>query len=463
MKRILYILCALALLCTSCEKDDIKVTNITRTTVHAKTSTADVTIYIANQNGSSSYATVQSYGVFIAQGRTPTTKDEKISFTNTSGNSVNNYSFTLTGLQANTNYNILPFIANDLSMVTGDVVAFATDGSATVTTKAATNISSSSATLNGSVSVDGYNVTISKRGFLLSNYTSNPTIGDSGVDQWETTGKTGDYGVTYTGLQSNSRYYFRAYAIVNNETLYGSVRNFTTLSEGGGGGGTTTLGSKVSDFIGTYSAKAYSVDDQEYYTWDGVVISTFNNTNTNTEWIEVSGLNGGRAHAYALGEFDATQKAIRLYSEWAFTDETYKLKNYGDTLFISQFFPVYVEKNDPTFANSHILRSGNGFEGTGEAFLTFNDEGKLVFGPASTPDSQGYYANGYDFACVYSDNWDHILGWYEAFIEVTLTKTSSSASAPAKIQHVNSLKWHAPMNLPEKRNTNTVFHRNKIK
>ena len=112
-------------------------------------------------------------------------------------------------------------------MVTGEVVFFTTNGSATVTTKEATNITSSNAQLNGNISSDGGSVTISKRGFLLS-LSSNPKIGDSNIDNWAEDGKTGNYGVIYSGLSDNTKYYFRAYAIVNNETVYGTTKSFTT-------------------------------------------------------------------------------------------------------------------------------------------------------------------------------------------------------------------------------------------
>lgn len=232
MKRIYYFLCALAVVCTACEKDGVDITTITKTEVSAHTSTADFIIYVSDQNGNRTVATVEEIGVFLSTSANPTTKDERVRLAIDEDDrkiysEYGAFVISVSGMAANTTYYALPYISNRYSMVTGDVVSFTTQGSATVTTNAATNITSSSAKLNGSVSSNGGTLTISKRGFLLST-SSNPTIGASGVDNWEQTGKTGDYSVTYNGLSDNTKYYFRAYAIVNDETVYGFTRTFTT-------------------------------------------------------------------------------------------------------------------------------------------------------------------------------------------------------------------------------------------
>lgn len=682
MKKIYYFLCALALLCTACEKDTYDITTITRTVVDAHTSTADFIIYVSDQNGNRTAAGVDEIGVFLSTSANPTKQDDKVSlpinaeYRNAIYNEYGAFVISIEGLAANTKYYALPFISNRYSMITGEVVSFTTKGSAKVTTNAASDITSSTARLNGSITTDGGNVTISKRGFVLSTST-NPVIGGSGVDNWEQTGKTGDYYVIYNSLKSSTKYYFRAYAIVNDETVYGSTRSFTTaipddaitlslndvtditansakvsgtitigkdavgqmtecgflattdinptfnsswyhtwyynsstdsyfntwsgqknlsgtfsslsqntlyyyrmyykigtqyyygttvksfrttassqsyytvaqimniynslgLASGAtstdtytvrgyvtqwnsgypdyqnadffiddsangstsnmrcyrltgvnasdqrtlvvgdyvevqnctlmnyydqaelkngtftvitAASGGSTLGSQVSDFVGTYSARAFSVDDQKYYTWDNVTVSTFNNTNTNTEWIQVAGLNGGLNYSWALGEFDANYKAVRLYSSWAFSDQTFKLTGTGDTLFLAQFFATYVDKNDTEFSSWHVIEDGNGYEGVGEAFMTFNAAGELVVGPAATADSEGYKANGYNFACIYADTRE-TLGWYADWVEVTLTKTSSTVNAPAKIRSAQPQQWHAPMKLPAKMKNN---------
>lgn len=458
MKRIFYFLCAIALMCTGCEKDTYDITTITKTEVTAHTSTADFIIYVSDQNGNHSAATVEEIGVFLSTSANPTTKDKRVSMAideDYKNQEYGVYVMSVNGLAANTKYYVLPYISNRYSMITGEVVSFTTNGSATVTTKEATNITSSSAQLNGNISSDGGSVTISKRGFLLS-LSSNPKIGDSNIDNWAEDGKTGNYGVTYSGLSDNTKYYFRAYAIVNNETVYGATKYFTTLASSGGG---TTLGSKVEDFVGTYSARAYNVDEQKYETWDNVIIFTYLNGN-GEECVVVDGLNGGEGtggYAYAVGEYDTNYKAVRLYSSID-VNKRLTFSDTGDTLFYAMFFPTYVEKTDNTFATFHVIQNGNGDDGTGEAFLTFNSSGQVVLGPAATADSDGYKANGFSFVVLY-DATNVVAGWWPTYVEVTLTKTSSSVSAPAKIKSKTATQWRAPMTLPDQKNLRTANNR----
>lgn len=676
MKKIYFILCSLLVLFTACQDEFYDATYISNTEISVHSSTADVLIYVCDQDGQRTRATIEEVGVFLSTSTNPTEKDERQSLAIKDGekeayrqvyNEYGGYVFTIEGLSANTTYYALPFISNRWGMVTGKVVSFTTNGTAKVTTNAATQITATAVQLNATVKLVGENVSLEKRGFVMST-SNNPTIETANTENWAEVGKTGDYGVKYTGLQSSTRYYFRGYVVVDGETLYGNVQNFTTLtpddaitlslnnvtnitnnsaqvsgsitigkdavgqiSECGfivtkdnnptfgsswdykwyynsstdsdfntwsgqknlsgtfsslsqntlyyyrmyykigtqyyygttiksfrttassqsyytvaqimniynslglasgatstdtytvrgyvtqwnsgypdyqnadffiddsangstsnmrcyrltgvnasdqrtlvvgdyvevqnctlmnyydqaelkdgtftvitAASGGSTLGSQVSDFVGTYSAKAFSVDDQKYYTWDNVTVSTFNNTNTNTEWIQVAGLNGGMDYSWALGEFDANYKAVRLYSSWAFSDQTFKITGTGDTLFLAQFFATYVDKNDTKFSSWHVIDDGNGYEGVGEAFMTFNAAGELVVGPAATADSEGYKANGYNFACIYADTWEK-YGWYEAWVEVTLTKTSSTVNAPAKIRSAQPQQWHAPM------------------
>ena len=79
MKRIFYFLCAFALMCTGCEKDEYDITTITKTEVSAHTSMADFIIYVSDQNGNHSAATVEEIGVFLSTSANPTTKDKRVS------------------------------------------------------------------------------------------------------------------------------------------------------------------------------------------------------------------------------------------------------------------------------------------------------------------------------------------------------------------------------------------------
>lgn len=96
-----------------------------------------------------------------------------------------------------------------------------------VTTNNATNITVSSAICHGSVTSDGGTFVTSK-GICYSKTTNNPTIANSITN--EGTG-TGTFSCLITGLSSNTKYYYRAYATNNQGTSYGTTKYFTTSHE----------------------------------------------------------------------------------------------------------------------------------------------------------------------------------------------------------------------------------------
>jgi hypothetical protein len=273
-----------------------------------------------------------------------------------------------------------------------------------------------------------------------SGYASNndcPTIEQYGVyystTQTEPTGRDGscivewEYGVrpnymvlTLTDLQPNTTYYYRVFVRNSSGSLYSETKRFTTKESDG-------RGYVIEDFIGTYNLNAWNVNTQRYETWGNIKIYTWTNSQTNSEWVAVSGLNGGYDFEVALGEYDATYKAIRLYSDYGFTSNTYKFEG-NDTSFISFFFPIYVMRDG---SGGEIISKGKGYQNKGEAWLTFNSQGQLILRGSEFPDSNGYVANGYVFGCYYAETYQ-FYGWWDVFMEVVLTKISSSVEAPAK-------------------------------
>lgn len=211
---------------------------------------------------------------------------------------------------------------------------------------------------------------------------------------------------------------------------------FTVIKEASQG---STLGSQVSDFVGTWSCYEYNMNNSSYKTQEGVKIYTWTNSETNSEWIAVSGL-AGYSDQKALGEFDASLKVLRLYSDIAFTSDTWTSDG---VTYIDRFYPVYVTSNGSTWSGE-VLRDGGNY-GFGEAWLYFNNSGQLVLGGAQSADSNGNYANGYAFAQYKADDDNH-NGWYDTYTNVVLTKTSSSVSAPKR--NMKLTRWHAPMRLP---------------
>jgi hypothetical protein len=97
-----------------------------------------------------------------------------------------------------------------------------------IETNSATDIDRFSATLNATITGDFGNA-ITESGFLVSTH-NNPEYGENATDIFATTPTTteGAFATELTGLDEETTYYFRAYAINEHGTGYGTIKNFTT-------------------------------------------------------------------------------------------------------------------------------------------------------------------------------------------------------------------------------------------
>jgi uncharacterized delta-60 repeat protein len=100
-----------------------------------------------------------------------------------------------------------------------------------VSTPTNADVLATSATLGGNVTSDGGSA-ITERGvvYALTSANTNPEIGGSGVTKVTTTGTTGVFTVSVTGLTASSGYSFKAYAINGVGTNYTSAATFTTAA-----------------------------------------------------------------------------------------------------------------------------------------------------------------------------------------------------------------------------------------
>jgi hypothetical protein len=94
----------------------------------------------------------------------------------------------------------------------------------TITTTAASSITSNSATSGGNVTSAG-SATVTARGICYGT-SSNPTTSNSTVSSGS---GTGSFSANLSGLAANTTYYVRAYATNSVGTAYGSQVSFTTL------------------------------------------------------------------------------------------------------------------------------------------------------------------------------------------------------------------------------------------
>ena len=131
------------------------------------------------------------------------------------------FSVTVSGLQNFTTYYYKAYATNDIGTVESEVMPFTTVIKPSVTTNAATDLGSASATLNGNVTNDG-GATGTIRGFVYGISTDNLTDSViSGIG-------SGVYSQPITGLTPLTTYYFKAFASNNAGTVYGEAKHFST-------------------------------------------------------------------------------------------------------------------------------------------------------------------------------------------------------------------------------------------
>ena len=135
----------------------------------------------------------------------------------------------ITGLTAGTKYYYRAYATNSFGTTYGEVQSFTTSAKPTVSTAAASDITSSTATLNGHITSDG-GATITARGFVYAISNADLTIGATGVTNVIVSGTTGTFNSAITSLTAGTMYYYTAYAINSVDTTYGEVQSFTTLA-----------------------------------------------------------------------------------------------------------------------------------------------------------------------------------------------------------------------------------------
>ena len=152
----------------------------------------------------------------------PTITDTKVVV---AGIKSGDYSINCSGLLSNTTYYVRAYAIQNGTVLYGTSFSFSTDMTATsVSTSAASNITSNTAKLNGTIIKEG-NPPYSEKGFCYSTV-QDPTIGNTKITV--NGGGTGNYTADINGLSLNTTYYYRAYAIQNGTPIYGLAVSFKT-------------------------------------------------------------------------------------------------------------------------------------------------------------------------------------------------------------------------------------------
>ena len=202
------------------------------------------------------------------------------------GSGTGEFTYTITGLQANTKYYVRAYAKNDAGTAYGEEISFTTNKQVvlpTVTTTSATSVTETSAVTGGNVTSDG-NATVTERGVVYAT-TQNPTTANTKVASGS---GTGSYTCNLSGLQPNTTYYVRAYAINSKGTAYGTQVTFTTSKSISLPTVTTTI---VSSIRFNYAMTGGNVTSEggASVTDRGVVYSTTKNPTTTSATKVASG------------------------------------------------------------------------------------------------------------------------------------------------------------------------------
>ena len=146
------------------------------------------------------------------------------------GAGLGSFVSNITGLTPNTTYYVRAYATNSEGTSYGDQVNFMTLEEmielATVKTSLVTSITSSTAVAGGDVTADG-GAEVTAKGVCWST-SQEPTIEG---EHTENGAGTGEFTAELSGLEQNTTYYVRAYAINKEGTAYGEEVSFTTLQE----------------------------------------------------------------------------------------------------------------------------------------------------------------------------------------------------------------------------------------
>ncbi|NSW94707.1 MAG: fibronectin type III domain-containing protein, partial [Bacteroidales bacterium] len=166
-------------------------------------------------------AAVTERGVCWSTTQNPTTSSNKTS----DGSGVGTFTSNLTGLTSNTTYYVRAYATNSEGTAYGNELSFTTQCQLpSATTNAASDVTGSSATLNGTVNASGSSTTVTFEYGLTTSYGSSVTATQSPL-----TGSSNTVvSAAITGLTPGTTYHYRVKAVNCGGTVNGTDQTFTT-------------------------------------------------------------------------------------------------------------------------------------------------------------------------------------------------------------------------------------------
>ena len=358
---------------------------------------------------------------FVYSTRAQPTLENNMGKITSTVNGQASFSATVYGLNSNVTYYVRAYAINSLGPAYGNDVTFNTNGVPTsLTTSAATNISTNSATLNGAIDVTG-SPNYTEKGFCYRK-NGEPSISDN--KKIVSGSGTGAYSANISGLEYQTTYYVKTYAIQNGQPVYGNTVNFSTSWTAvqintSAVTGIEANGATFNGVIRNAGSPAYTERGFCYDDWSNtptisnhkVVASGVGVTGNFNK--SVTGLIGGthyyiRAYAIQNGEVvygETVSFAIPVVytnevtdltaSEWPVTwSVTFNgyVASAGSPAYVERGF-CYNTYSDPTYLNNKVVVSGTG---TGNYSKTVTDlwDNKTYYVRAYVKTSSGQYVYG---------------------------------------------------------------------
>jgi uncharacterized protein (TIGR02145 family) len=186
-------------------------------------------------------AEVTSRGICWSTSQNPTTSSGKTS----DGTGIGMFTSSITGLIPGTTYYVRAYATNSEGTAYGSEVSFSSNPvlPATLTTATVTSVTQTTAVSGGNILSDGGGA-ITARGVCWGTATAPLATGLHTTE----TGTTGTFTSNLTGLASNTKYYYKAYANNSAGIAYGDEKSFTTeqLKDADGNlYSTVTIGTQV--------------------------------------------------------------------------------------------------------------------------------------------------------------------------------------------------------------------------
>ena len=265
---------------------------VTTTAATGVTSTGATLNGTVNAGGASTTVSFE-YGLTVAYGTTVPGIPSPVT-----GNIPTPVSATITGLTINTTYHYRVKGVNSVGTTNGTDMTFTTFATPpTVTTNAASGITTNSATLNGSVNANSYSTTVSFDWGLTIAYGSNIAATPSPV-----TGNTPTaVSANLTGLVNNTTYHYRCIGVNLGGTTYGTDMTFLSGCPAVGPAGSITGSSSVCANAAGVVYSIASIANATGYAWSvpaGAVITAGNNTTSITVTF---GTTSGNVSVYGTG------------------------------------------------------------------------------------------------------------------------------------------------------------------